>query len=275
MFKMKKIVPCILFGVIFFALSVGFTTVKAAEDESPVLMSPLSFKGEHNPKLMKNAVLIDTIDFELSESNAAITYPIPETDSDLICVFHDVSPAVTMSLITVNDSKDCVACVGFRGKSQTIYAQINPDMEYEIELSRGFVSSDDMKQTEMVDYCSGILEVYQIRGGKVNGHVDSNTTPIEQKLPEPIGQILPGLIAATGVDGTEGYVYVKDLEGEQAQNPEEAVEYMMCLRQEVDIAQSEDSAFIRYVPLYDKDGITIIGKIGVSAPLLITDNNNQ
>lgn len=50
---------------------------------------------------------------------------------------------------------------------------------------------------------------------------------------------------------------------------------MMCLRQEVDIAQSEDSAFIRYVPLYDKDGITIIGKIGVSAPLLITDNNNQ
>lgn len=144
---------------ILLGLSVGLTTVDAAEDEGPVLMSPLSFERDRDPKLMKNALLIDTIDFELSESNAAITYTIPETDSDLIFVFHDVSPAVTMSLISGN----CIAAkVGFRGESSTIYAWINPDLEYEFELSLGFISSDDMKQTEMVDYCSGLLDIYQV-----------------------------------------------------------------------------------------------------------------
>ena len=110
-------------------------------------------------RLIENAVLIDTIDFELSESNDAITYPISETDSDLIFMFHDVSTAINVSLIIEKDSK---YCVGFSGESATIYAQINPNLEHEFELSLGSIGSDDMKQTEIVNYCSGVLEIYQV-----------------------------------------------------------------------------------------------------------------
>ena len=58
-----------------------------------------------------------------------------------------------------NDSE---YCVGFRGKSNTIYVQINPDLKYEFELSLGVIVSDDMKQTEVVDNCSGLLEIYRV-----------------------------------------------------------------------------------------------------------------
>ena len=142
---------------ILLSVSVGFTAGEAAENESTAVPVPISFK--HDKKLMKNMVLIETIDFELSESNAAITYPVPETDSDLFFVFHDVSSSINMSLIVENDSE---YCVGFRGKSNTIYVQINPDLKYEFELSLGVIVSDDMKQTEVVDNCSGLLEIYRV-----------------------------------------------------------------------------------------------------------------
>lgn len=145
--------------IICFCLSTAFTTSEAAGNESEALTLPLSFGCDK--RLIENGVLIDTIDFELSESNAAITYPISKTDSDLIFVFHDVSTAVNVTLITEKESKDCV---GFRGKSDTIYAKINPDLEYELELSLGVVISDDMKQMKTVDSCSGVLEVYQAAG---------------------------------------------------------------------------------------------------------------
>ena len=151
--KIKTLGICaILLGLI-----VGFNTAKAAENESTELPIPISFKCVKH--LMKNAVLIETINFELSESNAAITRAIPETDSDLIFVFHDVSSSINVSLIEENDNK---YCVGFHGKSNTIYVQINPDLKYEFELSLGVIVSDDMKQTETVDYCSGLLEIYQV-----------------------------------------------------------------------------------------------------------------
>ncbi len=138
--------------VFLFSLSVGFTTIKAAENESTELLSPISFKSVTGPQLMKNAVLIDTVYFELSGSDATMTFPIFNTDSDLIFVFHDVSTAINMSLIIGNDSK---YCVGVHGKSNTIYVQISPDLEYEFELSPGV-------QTEFFDCCSGLLEIYQV-----------------------------------------------------------------------------------------------------------------
>jgi len=58
----------------------------------------------------------------------------------------------------------------------------------------------------------------------------------------------PDLIAATGVDGTNGYVLKKDLEGEQPKTPEEAL-----------AIQRDNSPNGRDIPLYDVDGITVIG----------------
>lgn len=58
----------------------------------------------------------------------------------------------------------------------------------------------------------------------------------------------PDLILATGVDGTEGYVLKKDVDGEQPKTPEEAIA--------IQNSRSPDGWDI---PLYDKDGETVIG----------------
>ena len=58
---------------------------------------------------------------------------------------------------------------------------------------------------------------------------------------------LPDLIQAVGTNGKEGYVYRTDLECEQPNNPEEAVEYVKRWQKS------------RTIPLYENDGITIIG----------------
>ncbi|MGO4548440.1 hypothetical protein AB4Z29_26990 [Paenibacillus sp. 2TAB23] len=58
----------------------------------------------------------------------------------------------------------------------------------------------------------------------------------------------PELISAMGVDGIEGYVLKKDLDGELPKSPEEAI-----------AIQNSRSPGGRDIPLYDVDGETIIG----------------
>ncbi|WP_179088701.1 hypothetical protein [Paenibacillus amylolyticus] len=58
----------------------------------------------------------------------------------------------------------------------------------------------------------------------------------------------PDLILATGVDGTDGYLLKKDMDGEQPKTPEEAI-----------AIQNSRSPDGRDIPLYDKDGETVIG----------------
>lgn len=55
----------------------------------------------------------------------------------------------------------------------------------------------------------------------------------------------PDLMAAIGIDDTSGYVLYSDLEGPLPRTPEEAVK------------MNDDPP--RYIPLYDKDGKTVIG----------------
>ena len=59
----------------------------------------------------------------------------------------------------------------------------------------------------------------------------------------------PDLILALGVDGTLGYVYAKDLQGEMPKNPEEAI-----------AMQKANAGKERVIPLYASDGKTIVGK---------------
>lgn len=58
----------------------------------------------------------------------------------------------------------------------------------------------------------------------------------------------PELISAIGVDGIEGYVLKKDLDGELPKSPEEAI-----------AIQNSRSPGGRDIPLYDVDGETVIG----------------
>lgn len=62
----------------------------------------------------------------------------------------------------------------------------------------------------------------------------------------------PDLIAATGVDGTNGYVRGSDLEGPIPTSPEEAL-----------AMQSSEG---RYIPLYESDGEKVIGEFYISPP---------
>lgn len=76
----------------------------------------------------------------------------------------------------------------------------------------------------------------------------------------------PDLIAAIGIDGTEGYIYEGDLNGEQPSNPEEAQVYMENLKQRAAKAARSNEEYSRYIPLYDSDGVTVIGEFGISFP---------
>jgi len=62
--KRRKILG---FCAILLCLSVGFTATKAEANEGTELPAPISFKCD--TQLVKNSVPIDTIEFELSESN--------------------------------------------------------------------------------------------------------------------------------------------------------------------------------------------------------------
>lgn len=76
----------------------------------------------------------------------------------------------------------------------------------------------------------------------------------------------PELIAATGIDGTIWYVYLKDLYGEQPRNPEAAKNYMGRLNVLIEEALKRGDNFLWYIPLYESDGITVIGSYRISIP---------
>ena len=65
----------------------------------------------------------------------------------------------------------------------------------------------------------------------------------------------PDLIAATGVDGTEGYVRKTDLDGEMPSSPEEAVRMM----------NSEYAYTTRVIPLYNSEGKKVIGEFEIGS----------
>ena len=62
----------------------------------------------------------------------------------------------------------------------------------------------------------------------------------------------PDLVKALGVDGTEGYALNKDLNGEEPKTPEEALAIQAKLPPEG-----------RVIPLYAKDGKTVIGEFRI------------
>ena len=90
-----------------------------------------------------------------------------------------------------------------------------------------------------------------------HGEWISPTVPVGE---EPCSQ----LIAAVGINGVEGYVYYSDLYGNQPSTPEEAEQYMKRLNAEIAVAKLTGRRFLRRIPLYDADGVTVIGEFGIS-----------
>lgn len=66
----------------------------------------------------------------------------------------------------------------------------------------------------------------------------------------------PDLILAQGIDGTVGYIKLKDLNKDQPNNPEEAIAYMEKMK----------NSSPKNIPLYDLDGEKVIGQFKIDAP---------
>ena len=79
----------------------------------------------------------------------------------------------------------------------------------------------------------------------------------------PHNPVPPDLIACIGIGGTEGYCYGTDLDGEQPNNPDEAVEYMKRLEARYEEMRRTGEKYVRLIPLYAEDGVTVIGEFGI------------
>ena len=75
----------------------------------------------------------------------------------------------------------------------------------------------------------------------------------------PYNPVGPDLVAALGIDGTEGFVYQTDLDEDKPNNPEEAIEYMKRLEE----MRMSGEKYVRIIPLYANNGETIIGEFGL------------
>ncbi|WP_434510355.1 hypothetical protein [Desulfitobacterium sp. AusDCA] len=115
-----------------------------------------------------------------------------------------------------------------------------------IVLIAGIFTFDDIPALANILHPS-VKPIFQInQNGDTYGSLADVNTPGEE----------PDLVLAKGEDGTEGYLKLKDMWGEQPNNPEEAVAYMK--KQEEEKAKGH-----KYIPLYASDGKTVIGKFKV------------
>ena len=94
------------------------------------------------------------------------------------------------------------------------------------------------------------------QNGQTYGGIDATAEPSKLKYPD--------LIAAIGIDGTEGYVYQKDLDGETPSSPEEALVYMEKLSEDIAKAKESGAEYLYTIPLYKDDGLTVVGQFGIS-----------
>lgn len=101
------------------------------------------------------------------------------------------------------------------------------------------------------------------KNGQTYGSGSVSDEEVANQIAQPI--VLPDLILAEGIDGTIGYVYKNDLDGEQPQNPEEAVEYMKKLEERYEEMKQTGEEYVRIIPLYSEDGETVIGEFGVGS----------
>lgn len=136
-----------------------YTIVMAFESESKELPTPISFVS--GSSIEKDMVLLESVYFELSDANSSQIYSITETYEDLIFLFKDTSASINFCLKTQSGDNHCA---GFSGGTRMIHIKNNSNSESEFEWSRGFIDSysTTYKQTKIVDYSNGVLEIYQV-----------------------------------------------------------------------------------------------------------------
>ena len=64
-------------------------------------------------------------------------------------------------------------------------------------------------------------------------------------------------------DGTEGYVYKSDLDGDLPETPEEAIAYQAAIDEKMAGATPGTPVVMDVIPLYAADGVTVIGEFEI------------
>lgn len=160
MYKIKSKRFVLIVFVLFtaFAFLANISVAKASENESEELPTPISFVN--GSKIAKDSVLIESIPFELSETNSTQTYLISKGYEDLVFSFKDVSAPIKFSLETKNGDSHCA---GFSRATNTVYVKTDPNSQYEFNWALGFLDADGTyKEKNLVDNSKGVLEIYKV-----------------------------------------------------------------------------------------------------------------
>lgn len=116
----------------------------------------------------------------------------------------------------------------------------------------GYNTYDAYKSPNMTLTSASIASMLQDNS---NYQINDNGETYGSGLQELISGVAPDLIKAYGSDGTLGYVRSEDLELEEINTPEEAMEYQRKRQH-----NSE-----RIIPLYEVDGETVIGTFKIKS----------
>lgn len=73
----------------------------------------------------------------------------------------------------------------------------------------------------------------------------------------------PNLIKAVGVGGVEGFIYREDLAGKMPSTPEEALAKQKQTEKLMARVAAGKPVVMRTIPLYEVDGVTVIGKFEI------------
>ena len=92
---------------------------------------------------------------------------------------------------------------------------------------------------------------------KATHGVNKNGETYGSGADDTFGDQGPDLILAEGINGTEGYIKLKDLNKDQPNNPEEAIAYMEKMK---------NGPTYSNIPLYAADGETVVGKFQIFNP---------
>lgn len=83
----------------------------------------------------------------------------------------------------------------------------------------------------------------------------------------------PDLIYAEALDGTRGYVYASDLNADRANTPDELLVLNAKYQEIWNNAPAGEVVIARFIPLYESDGITIIGEFPITIGFKKTEDS--
>ncbi|MET3207360.1 UNVERIFIED_CONTAM: hypothetical protein ABIC26_000294 [Paenibacillus sp. PvR008] len=232
-------------------------------------------------KFLSMVLLVSTlvsINLPLTYADSVQSAPVKSTVYGTTYVYRSVlsigGGASAWTLVTTN-SGDPVP-MGYMGVQGRLYNSENSlirstDWKYTTKSTSGIQVQTDYLSASGNYYSYGAVDLYNGNGytrsyayktsigtqsiGGSSYDVNENGETYGSGVMAAKTGVDPDLIASVGIDGTSGYVRSEDLNSNHASTPEEALKIQQEIGEQVS----------KIIPLYDKDGKTIVGKFVIDA----------